>query len=265
MKSAALPAPLPLDVRLMNGVTALLLAAALLLALGAALVWAARLPLFAIRGVTVTGDVAHYNAITLRANVMPHLQGTFFTLDLRATRKVFESVPWVRKAVVRREFPNRLRVQLEEHRAVAFWGAEGDMRLVNNFGEVFEANVGELEQDDLPRLNGPEGQSVQVLAMQQTLQSVFARMDLTIQQLELTARGGWRARLDSGTALELGSGESDELVARAQRFLSTVTQVTARYQRSPDQLASADLRHKDGYAMRLDGVSTFSADDVKKK
>jgi cell division protein FtsQ len=221
MKSAALPAPLPLDVRLMNGVTALLLAALLLLALGAVLVWAARLPLFAIRGVTVTGDVAHYNAITLRANVMPHLQGTFFTLDLRDARKVFESVPWVRKAVVRREFPNRLRVRLEEHRAVAFWGAEGDMRLVNNFGEVFEANVGELEQDDLPRLNGPEGQSVQVLAMHQTLQPLFSRMDLAIEQLELTARGGWRARLDSGTALELGSGETVELVARAQRFLST--------------------------------------------
>jgi len=90
-------------------------------------------------------------------------------------------------------------------------------------------------------------------------------MDLGIEQLELTARGGWRARLDSGTSLELGSGETPELMMRAQRFLGTVTQAAARYQRNPGQLASADLRHKDGYAMRLDGVSTISADDVKKK
>lgn len=259
------PEPLPFDVRLMNTVASLLLAAAMVLTLGALALWAARLPMFAIAGVSVRGDVAHYNAITLRANVLPHLSGTFFTLDLHAARKVFEAVPWVRRAVVRREFPNRLSVRLEEHRAVAFWGPEGDMRLVNSFGEVFEANVGELERDDLPRLNGPEGQSATVLAMHQTLQPVFAPMDLALDQLELTARGGWRAELDSGAAIELGSGETAELVARATRFLSTVTQVTARYQRTPEQLASVDLRHKDGYAIRLDGVSTLAADEVKKK
>ena len=93
--------------------------------------------------------------------------------------------------------------------------------------------------------------------MHRTLQPLFARLDLTIDQLELTPRGGWRAQLDSGTDVELGSGSTPELVARAERFLATVTQVTARYQRRPDQLASVDLRHTDGYAMRLDGVTTL--------
>ena len=80
-------------------------------------------------------------------------------------------MPWVRQAMVRREFPNRLRVQLQEHRAVALWGSEAESRLVNNFGEVFEANVGDVEQDGLPRLAGPDGQSAQVLAMYRALQA----------------------------------------------------------------------------------------------
>jgi cell division protein FtsQ len=259
------PAPLPLDVRLMNALATALFAGAALLVLGALLAWAVRLPVFAITGVSVSGDVSHYNAITLRANVMPRLQGTFFTLDVNAARKVFETMPWVRQAIVRRDFPNRLKVQLQEHRAVAFWGIDGDSRLVNSFGEVFEANVGEIEQDNLPRLNGPEGQSAQVLAMHQTLQPLFTPMDLAIDQLELTPRGGWRAQLDTGTELELGSGSTPELLARAQRFLKTVTQVTARYGRHPDQLASADLRHTDGYAIRLTGVSTLGGDEIKKQ
>ena len=264
MNSRQSPAAvLPFDVRLMNALANLLFGAALLLTLGAALLWAAGQPLFAIRGISVTGDVMHYNALTLRANVMPHLQGTFYTLDLSATRKVFESVPWVRHAVVRREFPNRLRVQLQEHQAVAYWGDEGDSHLVNSFGEVFDANVGEIEQDKLPRLNGPDGQSAQVLAMYRTLQPLFEALDLTLDQLELSARGGWRGQLDDGIALELGSGQTPDLVARAQRFLATVTQVTARYQRHPGQLASVDLRHKDGYAIRMDGVSTLAGDDIK--
>jgi cell division protein FtsQ len=220
--------------------------------------------MFAIRGVTVVGDVSHYNAISLRANVMPRLKGTFFTLDLQATRQVFETMPWVRQAVVRRDFPNRLKVQLQEHQPVAYWGVEGDSRLVNNFGEVFEVNLGELEQDQLPRLNGPEGQSARVLATYHTLQPMLTPMELTLEQLDLTARGGWRAQLESGTTLELGSGSTDELVARLERFLKTVTQATAHYGRGVDQLATVDLRHTDGYAIRLNGVSTVEVADMKK-
>lgn len=259
------PQPLPMDVRVMHATANLLWVVLALLCLGALLGWGARLPAFAIKGVSVTGDVKHYNAITLRANVMPRLQGTFFTLDITAARKVFETMPWVRQAIVRRDFPNRLMVQLQEHQAVAFWGEDSDSRMVNSFGEVFEANPGELDQDNLPRLIGPEGRSAQVLAMRQTLQPLFAPMDLAIDQLELTSRGGWRAQLDSGTKIEFGSGGASELVARAQRFLKTVTQVTARYQRTPEQLASVDLRHTDGYAIRLDGVTTLDSIDGKKQ
>jgi cell division protein FtsQ len=257
-------APLPLDIRLMNGLASALFGVLVLMLLGAALAYVLQLPRFAIRGVTVLGDVSHYNAISLRANVMPRLKGTFFTLDLQATRQVFETMPWVRQAVVRRDFPNRLKVQLQEHEPVAYWGVEGDSRLVNSFGEVFEVNLGELEQDQLPRLNGPDGQSARVLATYQTLQPMLAPMELTLEQLELTARGGWRAQLESVTTLELGSGSTEELVARLERFLKTVTQATARYNRGVEQLASVDLRHTDGYAIRLNGVSTVEAADMKK-
>lgn len=257
--------PLPIDIKLMNAVATGLFAALVLMLLGVAMAWAVRLPMFAIRGVSVVGDVSHYNAITLRSNVMPHLKGNFFTLDVNAACKVFETMPWVRQAVVKRDFPNRLKVQLQEHQAVAYWGAEGDSRLVNSFGEVFEANLGELEQDNLPRLSGPEGQSAQVLAMHRTLAPLVTPMDLTLDQLDLTPRGGWRAQLDTGTTLELGSGSTEELVARTERFVKTVTQATSRYSRTVDQLASVDLRHTDGYAIRLNGVSTVSGDDVKKK
>jgi len=257
--------PLPIDVRLMNAMASMLFTVAIVLALAALLGWVGRLPMFAIQGVRVHGDVSHYNAITLRANVMPRLSGTFFTLDVNVARKAFETMPWVRQAIVRRDFPNRLKVQLQEHQAVAFWGPDGDSRLVNSYGEVFEANVGEIDQDNLPRLNGPDGLSAQVLALHQTLQPMFDPLDLTVDQLELTPRGGWRMVLDTGTEVELGGGTTSELVARTERFLKTVTQATARYQRTPEQLASVDLRHTDGYAMRLAGVTTVNSDDGKKQ
>ena len=249
----------PLDVKLMNATASALFVLFACLAVGVIVVWAARSPLFALEKIAVLGDVTHNNAITLRANVAPKLGGTFFTVDLDRARRAFEAVPWVRRAMVRRDFPNRLSVLLQEHKAVAYWGAEGESRLLNNFGEIFEANVGEVEQDMLARLSGPDEQANQVLAMFQTLQPLFEAMDMAVEQFELSGRGGWRARLDTGATIELGRGTVAEVLARTTRFLKTLTQVTSKYGRKPEALESADLRHEDGYAIRLRGVTTVVA------
>jgi len=116
--------PVPLDVKLMNLTATLLLLGFVLLGLGTGGRWLANHPVFAIRGLTVLGDISHTSALTLRAHVGPQLSGTFLTVDLNAVRQAFETVPWVRRAVVQREFPNRLRVILQEHQAVAYWGEE---------------------------------------------------------------------------------------------------------------------------------------------
>jgi cell division protein FtsQ len=69
---------------------------------------------------------------------------------------------------------------------------------------------------------------------------------------------------DKGAQLELGRGTQQEVGEQVQMFLRTLSQVTARYGRTPTALAAADLRHKDGYALRLKGVSTVEADPRKK-
>lgn len=255
--------PVPADVRLMNFAATALFCAGAALVLAAVFWWALRHPVFAIGGMTVLGDVTHNNAVTLRANVAPRLTGNFFTVNLPETRAVFESVPWVRQAVVRREFPNRLQVTLQEHQAQAYWGAEGESRLVNRLGEVFEANVADVEQEDLPRLSGPEGQSAQVLEMYRAVKPLFDALELTVEQLALSSRGGWSVSLDNGASVELGRGTTQEVAARTQRFVQTVTQMAARQGRRPEALLSADLRHSDGYALRLRGVTT-GAEPAKK-
>jgi cell division protein FtsQ len=257
--------PTPLDVKLMNIMAYALMLGFAILLVGSVAIWAAGHKVFALQGITVTGDVSHSNAVLLRANVAPRLSGTFFTLDINAARQAFESVSWVRNAQVHRDFPNRLKVTLEEHQAVAYWGRESDSALVNSFGEVFEANVGELDQDSLPRLFGPTGSAAKVLVMEQTLQPHFAALNLNIEQLEMTAHGGWRVRLDTDGVIELGSGSIPQVLARTDRFLTTLTQVVARYGRTPEALETADLRHEDGYAIRLHGVTTLTADAQKKQ
>ncbi len=255
----------PLDVRLMNFTATVLFLGLAAVAVGMGLRWALRLPVFAITGISVQGDLNHNNEVTLRANVAPKLAGNFFTLDLAQARAAFEAVPWVRRAMVRREFPGRLDVRLEEHRAAALWGPEGEQKLVNDAGEVFDANPGDIDADDLPRLVGPQGQSVAMLQMARAVEPVFSKMDAVLVELALSGRGGWRAELDSGAALEMGGGTPEEVVPRLERFVATLPQVAAKYGRRGDALETADLRHAGGYALRLRGVSTTAADAPGKK
>ncbi len=255
---------MPADVKLMNMTAQVLFLVFAVLALVAITAWVSRLPLFALRAIVVTGDVTHNNAPTLRANVAPHLSGTFYTLDVTTAQKAFEAVPWVRSAIVRRVFPNQLGVTLQEHQAVAYWGLEGESRMLNSFAEVFEANVGEVEEDDLPRLGGPDDQAPQVLTLYRNLLPMFEALDLGLVQLEMNRRGGWHAQLDSGAELELGTGDPAQVRERTGRFLKTLTQVAARYGRKPEALETADLRHENGYALRLRGVTTLALDGQKR-
>ncbi|MFO1327142.1 MAG: cell division protein FtsQ/DivIB [Rubrivivax sp.] len=254
---AVAPGPLPGDVRLMNAVASAIFALALLGAGWAALQWLARSPAFAIRSIRVEGDLQRISAESLRAGAAPRLAGNFFSADLARARAAFEAVPWVRRASVRRVWPDRLVVRIEEHRAAALWqGDEREDRLVNSHGEVFTANVGDVEDEALPAFSGPAGQSAPMLALYRALLPVLRAQDMDVEQLALSTRGSWRVLLDSGATLELGRGTEADVLARTQRFVRTLPQVRERW-RAP--LEYADLRHADGYAVRLRGVTTTPA------
>ncbi|MBV8034069.1 cell division protein FtsQ/DivIB [Roseateles sp.] len=263
MNSAVATAALPPDVRLMNAVSALLVAGLLATAAWGFFRWAVRLPVFNLRAIQVEGDVSRNSVASLRANALPRLKGSFLSMSLKDGRAAFEAVPWVRHAQLQRIWPMRLKVNLEEHRAAAYWEARADgadaatesaaeRALVNSFGEVFQANLGDVEDEDLPMLAGPAHAAAPMLQMWRALEPAAERLGESIERLDLSGRGSWRATFSSGAVIELGRGSEAEVVQRFGRFAHSITQVTATYH-SP--LLSADLRHADGYAVKLRGVT----------
>ncbi|WP_157268312.1 cell division protein FtsQ/DivIB [Azohydromonas aeria] len=266
MVARAMP-PMPPDVRLTNAVATLIYLAVALALLGAAVQWAARLPLFALRVVSVDGEIERSNPVQMRNEAVPQLKGNFFTLDLQAAREAFEALPWVRQAVLHRVFPNRLEVRLVEHRAAAIWNSDdegGEPQLVNTQGQIFEANVGDVEDEGLPVFQGSDEASAgRMLGLYERLKPVFEPLG-GIRCLRLSPGNSWsvmlggtgdarQCRVKGSARVELGRGTDVDLAARGERFVRTLPQVTAFYGRP---LQYADLRHRDAYAVQLQGVST---------
>ncbi len=248
--------PLPGDVRLMRRAGTALFALAGLLLLVAGLGLLVQQPAFALQRLVVEEPLERSSGEVLRRQALPRLKGNFFTLDLEDAQAAFEAVPWVRRAVVRRLWPNRLAVSLEEHQPAALWrGDDGVEGLVNQQGEVFEANAGDVDEQALPTLVGPVRHAAAMLAMWRSLNPLFAPMHTELRSLALTARGSWRGELGEGAVVEFGRGSPEELAQRTQAFVTTAQELIRKHDRP---LAHADLRHAAGYALRLRGLGTLA-------
>ena len=260
--AAPMPAALPVDVRLTQWLATGLFVVIALGVVGAAWLWLQRTPLLPIRGIQLEGELTRNSAAGVRASALPLLEGNFIGIDLPTSRAAFETLPWVRHAVVRRVWPDKLAVTLEEHRAAALWEGENEdgpiSRLVNDQGEVFEASALDVEEERLPRFSGPDGSAEQMLALYRRIQPAFDKLEWRVERLLLSGRGSWRVELDTEAVIELGRGSEDEVVARCERFARTVMDAPV-IKRFRQPLEYADLRHRDGYALRLRGVTTTAA------
>ncbi|MHB0921010.1 MAG: cell division protein FtsQ/DivIB [Thiomonas delicata] len=244
---------LPLDIRLMNVTSRALLWLFMLGALAVAGNWLVQRPWWAIRSVRVEGNLQHVSATALRGEALPRLQGNFFTVSLAAAQQAFDQVPWVRKAVVQRVWPLSLLVTLEAQQPLAFWSdGSSVVGLVNTHGQLFEANLGEVQDMALPSFSGPAGSEGRVAQMYAELSRDFAPLKWKIVKLEMGAEGNWRVQVEDGPRLDLGSDhDAQAFQQRLQRFLVLAPRVQARYGRA---LTSADLRYSNGFAVRLAGV-----------
>ena len=238
-------------------------------AAGAA-VWASRRPMFALKSIRLepfvssaasvqpNGTFRHVDASTVRDAALPTIRasttGNFFTVDLEAVRKAFETVPWVRRAQVRREWPDRLVVRLEEHQVLGTWD---DGRLVNTFGELFVAKAADARQDAeaLPELAGPDGSERDVASRFVDFRTWFARLALVPDQVTLSPRYAWSVHFDNGTenglTVDLGRERDGNTVPeRVLRMLAAWPQLVARWPKP----TLIDLRYPNGFALRADGL-----------
>jgi cell division protein FtsQ len=251
------------NARALNVCAVLIAVAAAGIFLAAAGIWLSHQPMFVLRSVRVegeSGNLRHVNAATVRAAALPHISGNFFSVNLETVRQAFEGVAWVRRARVRREWPNRLVVKIEEHQALGTWN---DDRLLNTFGEVFAANMAEADSD-LPHFYGPEGAEKDVAQRYLDFKNSFAAIGLRPIEVTLSARYAWSLRLANGTPsgllVELGrETDANTLSERIARMLAAYPQVTSKWPR----LTLVDLRYPNGFALRAEGLRIAAPQSAK--
>jgi cell division protein FtsQ len=219
---------------------------------------------FPLRKVSLSSAPRKVDVDSVQQVVRANANGNFITVDLEGLRAALQQLPWVRSVSIRREFPDGLDVELEEHQVLARWNQNA---WVNIQGEVFEldrgsssrsaksttGDVGQKSLQGLPQLNGPDGTSEEVARLYQVFSINLAALNLNISQLTLSGRYAWQMRLNDGMVVALGREDVRE---RLRRFVEVYPWAlrlppdSAGRQRQQDRIAYVDLRYRNGFAVR---------------
>ena len=218
--------------------------------------YAAHLPgLFPLHSVRLSAAPQRVDAAEVLQVVRNEVHGNFFTVDIERLRQSLEKLPWVRNVSIRREFPQRLAVRLEEHQALARWNNNA---LVNRQGEVFVAKSERVmpepsgtprpplyggSEQALPRFTGQDGAAADVAQHYAQFSQQVAALDLQVTQLALSPRHAWQLRLSNGMVLELGR---EDMQQRLARFVEVYPYSLAAIQ---SKVKFVDLRYRNGFAV----------------
>jgi len=196
------------------------------------------LPIFPINQIRLQGDLTHVTRNQVEAIVARELRGNFFTINLTRARLGFEKLPWVRQVRVKRIWPDRLEIGIEEHLPLARWQ---NLALINTYGEVFEAAT----NLPLPVFYGPRDSAMQMTLQFDKFQKILMPVNQQVRELYLNPRQSWRIQLTTGTQLELGRQTVESRLKRWVATYPVLQKITA------DSSIWVDLRYPNGLALRL--------------
>jgi cell division protein FtsQ len=193
-----------------------------------------------VRKIELRAEYAHVSAEQIRAAVESHLAQGFFAVRLADVQDAVSHLPWVERVEARKQWPDTLSLTVYEVQPFARWGTS---RLISRSGELFEVPGAESMQG-LPQLSGPDSRLAEVIAFHADCLRQFSGSGLSVQSVELSARGSWRLTLASGVLVEIGRVDA---MARLHRFLDVWPRLAASGNGPP---VYVDLRYENGFAMR---------------
>ena len=252
------------EARIINATANLLMVLAVLVVLVGSAIWLVRLPVFDIERIEIAPNQEEpfqfVSPDVVRSAIAGKLVGNFFTMNLDAARQAFQSAAWVRRASVRRVWPNQLSVKIEEHQPLALWN---DNQMINTWGEVFTANRAVLsDEGNLPHFYGPEGSEGLMVQRYAELGRWFEQLGLSVKQLTLSSRYALEAKLSNGVTLLMGRDPGADTAdpqagvpgalpfgERIERFVRNWPQALA--QLKDQTVQRVDLRYPNGFAITL--------------
>lgn len=220
---------------------------------------------FPVSNVDILGTVDYVDRDELKDAVGQYIEKGFYGLNIDDVRQSVEQLPWVAHARVRRIWPGRIEVLVEEHEPSARWNDDQllSKRLVLFAPPQLQQNNPRYHQwrevfEDLPQIRGHDGRHSELLEAFRDYEHGLSVFELRLAELEEDERGSRTLVLSNHVTVRLGY---EEQALRMQRFLDVYERMKAKIERQASvSTATFDMRYSNGFA--LGGVVANQRSDV---
>ncbi len=190
--------------------------------------------------IKIDASANHIPARQLKQTVKSHINGGFFSIDIKKLKQSLVELPWIESVSVRKIWPSTLEIIVQERQPVARWGEKA---LINKQGTLFYPKPKTIPQD-LPLLLGPDESAKKVLSQYQQFNQELSTLGLSIRELRLSQRLAWHLLLRNGIELMLGR---NKMMQRLRLFTQLYPRIIGAQGK---RVARVDLRYPNGLAIR---------------
>jgi cell division protein FtsQ len=192
-----------------------------------------------IDAITIEGPFQRVTALQIEEAISAQLGAGFFSANLDVIQARIAALPWIDEASVARRWPGTIEISVTEQIPAATWGESG---LLNIRGDLFVRDARHVPAE-LPRLEGPDGQSSVVAKRYLHMRDGLIPTGLDLRKVSLDARGAWALTLSNGIEIRLGRRDVD---ARSQLFLDVAANIISSREA---EIEFVDMRYSNGFTI----------------
>ncbi len=196
-----------------------------------------------IKTIEIQSALNKVNKSEIRTIAENHMHDGFFTADLGSFENQLNDIPWVYRANIKRQWPSKLVIEISEQQPYFRWGKN---HLINKYAEIF--HVEDTQQyASLPLLLGIKGRERHLIDLYYKYSARFKQVGADILKLKEDARYEKEITLVNGISINVGREKIDKQIERCLYSFAMFTKAER------DAIASIDLRHSNGFAIRWNG------------
>lgn len=226
-----------------------------------------------VKDVVIEGELQYLDKNKIMTALTEKFSDGYISADLNLMREVLLQQPWIKDVSLRRKWPANVSVFIEEHKPMAFWNKDS---YISESGDVFKPLYIDRRLN-LPQLNGPETQHVNVLKFMNVLYNQMALINFEVKRLSLDERRSWQLTIverhneDKAEIRHLGKERNNvqrnirqneqqiidvklgrfNTEKRLQRFIEVIPALSAEFKKSNNKVETIDMRYPNGFAVKM--------------
>ncbi len=185
----------------------------------------------------VEGDLNFLSTQSIDQVLSAYFGVSFWQVELDKIQMDLQRLEWVAHATVKRQWPNRIYIKIQEQVPVARWGESG---FVNAKGQLFFPKE-QVGFEHLVRLQGERERASEIVMAFERFQALLEPLEFFMVSLEHHLDGVWRMKLSNGSEIILGSKQEDD---KLNTFVRAYPQLLEPLRNSAQ---AYDLRYSNGF------------------